>query len=136
MADRLRAKTASPRRVSGTPNERAVCTVQVRFLSVPPHQDPVNEWCAVGFVMPENIGGDFDQIAIEISLVPSGEDLCHLTGGHAIQLMHDVIGFADQLHIAIFDAVVYHFYKVPGALFSNPSAAGQAIRSFGCNGFE
>ena len=43
-----------------------------------------------------------------------------------------MIGFADQLHIAVFDTVVDHFDVVAGAAASHPVAAGLVIASPGC----
>ena len=40
------------------------------------------------------------------------------------QLLHDLVGFTDNLHVTIFDSVVYHFDKVTGTIFANPVTAG------------
>lgn len=42
--------------------------------------------------------------------------LRHLVVVHAQDVLHQVIGLADELHVAILDAVVDHFHKVPCAL--------------------
>lgn len=45
--------------------------------------------------------------------------LCHLVVIHAQDVLHQVIGLADQLHVAVLDAVVDHFHKVPRAFISD-----------------
>ena len=46
-----------------------------------------------------------------------------------------MIGFADDLHIAVFDAVVDHLHEVAGAVLAHPFAAGRAVR-LGCDGLQ
>src|SRR5262249_47987902 len=38
--------------------------------------------------------------------------------------LHYVIGFADELHVAVFDAVVDHFHVMAGPTFADPVATG------------
>lgn len=45
--------------------------------------------------------------------------LGHLVVVHAQDVLHQVIGLADQLHVAVLDAVVDHFHKVPRAFVSD-----------------
>src|ERR1700683_5327096 len=47
-----------------------------------------------------------------------------------------MICLADELHIAILDAVVHHFYKVTGAIFANPVATGSSVIHFCRDGLE
>ena len=54
----------------------------------------------------------------------------HLDGGHAQHFAHHVIGFADQLHVTVFNAVVDHFDKVARAAVTNPVATGHAAIHF------
>jgi hypothetical protein len=60
----------------------------------------------------------------------------HLIGREAESVFKDMVGLADELHIAVFDAVVDHFDVVPGAVFSDPFAAGRAVGDFGGDGLE
>ena len=60
----------------------------------------------------------------------------HFFMRHAQAFFHELISFANQLHIAVFNAVVHHFYKVPGALVAHPVAARFARRRFRCNGLK
>ena len=55
---------------------------------------------------------------------------------HAQTVFHKLIGFANQLHIAVFDAVVHHFDKMSGAVFAHPVATGFAGRRFGGDGLQ
>src|ERR1043165_4740336 len=94
-------------------------------------EDFVHEGLAVGVFEGEDVAGDFDQIGVEFALVPVGEDLVHLVGAHAEAGFEQVVGFADELHVAVFDAVVDHFDVMAGAVFADPIAAGGAILDFG-----
>ena len=72
-------------------------------------EDQVNEGLAsLGIVLFENLGGDLDQVALEVAVVPIGENLSQFCWGEA-GVFEDVVGFANQLHVAILDAVVDHF---------------------------
>ena len=75
----------------------------------------------------ENIAGDLDEIAVQLAPVPFGEHLVHLVGGHAQPLFHEVIGFADQLHVAILDAVVDHLDVMARAVLAHPVATRFAV---------
>ena len=69
----------------------------------------------------EDVAGDFDQVAIEVALVPFGEDVVHLVGGQAEAILHDVVGLADELHVAVLDAVVDHLHVMAGAAVRRPN---------------
>ena len=71
----------------------------------------------------ENVAGDLDEIGVEFALVPFGEDVVHLVGAHAEAVLHHVVGLADELHVAVFDAVVDHLHVMAGAAFADPIAA-------------
>ena len=51
----------------------------------------------------------------------------HLVGGHAEAVAHELIRFADDLHVAVFDAVVDHFDVMARAIFAHPIAARRPI---------
>ena len=74
----------------------------------------------------EDVAGDLDEIAVEIALVPLGEDRVHLLVREAEAVLHDLVDFADELHVAVFDAVVDHLDEVARAAFADPLAAGLA----------
>jgi len=62
----------------------------------------------------EHLAGDLDQEGFQLPGVPAVEDLSDLRCRHAEGASHDIVRFGDQLHIAIFDSVMHHFYVVPG----------------------
>ena len=66
---------------------------------------------------------DLDEIAVQFALVPFGEDLLHVIGSHSKDLLHKAVGFADHLHVAVFDAVV-DILTVSCAVVADPFAAG------------
>ena len=84
MADRQRAKTASPISVTGMPRSSALMAVHL----------PVPFWPAVSRILSttaravlvllaEDVAGDLDQVAVELALVPLGEDVVQLVGSQA-----------------------------------------------------
>ena len=94
-------------------------------------EDLVHQRLAVGVLEGEDVARDFDQVGIEFALVPLGKDLVHLVGAHAQAGLHQVVGLADELHVAVFDAVVDHLDVMAGAVFAHPIAAGRAVLDFG-----
>ena len=50
--------------------------------------------------------GDLDQEGVELALVPFIEELIILA---AEAVLHDVVGLADKLHVAVLDACVVFF---------------------------
>ena len=90
--------------------------------------DDVNERLAgLGVNVAEDLGGDFDQEGGQLALVPLGEDLGLLGGLDAGTGAEQVEGFADDLHVGVFDAVVDHLDEVAGAVGADPGAAGLAV---------
>ena len=81
----------------------------------------------------QNLGGDTDQVAAQLALVPLPEHLADLAGRHAQHLMHQPIGLADGLHVGVFDAVVHHLDEMARTARSHPFAAGLSIVSAGGN---
>jgi hypothetical protein len=45
--------------------------------------------------------------------------------------LHQLVGLADQLHVAVLDAVVDHLDEVAGAVLADPVAAGLAVVGLG-----
>ena len=59
-------------------------------------------------------------------MVPLGEDFAEFGGSQAEEVGHEPVGFADELHVDVFDAVVDHLDVVAGAVGSEPGGAGDA----------
>ena len=74
----------------------------------------------------QNVGGNVNQITAEFTLTPLAKNRTHLHGGHA-QTFHERIGFANHLHVGIFNAVVHHLDKVPCTTWPHPFATGLTI---------
>ncbi len=79
-----------------------------------------------GVFLLQSLAGDLDEVAEEVALVPLVEDGGHLVGGEA-GVLEDVVGFADELHVAVFDAVVDHLHVVTGTAGTDVDDAGLAI---------
>ena len=60
----------------------------------------------------------------------------HLVGTHAKHVLHELVGFADKLHIAVLYPVVDHLYEMPCTVASNPVAARGSILHLGADGLE
>ena len=59
--------------------------------------DFLDEGVSGGVSVLEDVGRDLDEERIELALVPLVEGFGHLVVAHAQQVLHDVIGLADQL---------------------------------------
>ena len=59
-----------------------------------------------------------------------------LPRAHTEQFFHDLIGFTNELHIAVLDAVVHHLDEMTGAVLSHPITARSPILHFGSNGLK
>ena len=57
------------------------------------------------------------------AFVPLGEDRRHLVAAHPEGGLHQLVRLADQLHVAVLDAVVHHLDVVAGAAAADPLAA-------------
>ena len=57
----------------------------------------------------------------------SAKTSCISVGGQAEAVFQNVVGLADQLHVAVFDAVVDHLHVMARAVFADPVAAGRAV---------
>ncbi len=87
-----------------------------------------------GVLLFEGFAGDLNEVAEEVTFVPLIEDGGHLVGGEA-GVLEDVVGFADELHVAILDAVVDHLDVVTCAARADVDDARFAIH-FRSNAFE
>jgi len=87
-------------------------------------------------MLAEDVPGDLDEIAVEVSFVPLGEDVVHLGGTHTEAILHDVVGLADQLHVSVFDAVVNHLHVMAGTTLAHPVTAGSTAVNLGRYGLK
>ena len=91
-------------------------------------QDDVDEGLArLRIDVLEHVGGDLDEVGIQFAPVPLLEHLADLGRGHAERLAHEVVGFGDELHVGVLDAVVDHLHEVAGAVGADVCAAGNAV---------
>ena len=95
-----------------------------------------NDGAAVGILVGEYVAGYLDEVRVKLRLVPLFEYLVHLVVAHPEQVPHEVVRFADELHIAVLYAVMYHLYEVARAVFSNPVAAGGVVLYLCADGLE
>ena len=51
-------------------------------------------------------------------------------------VFHELVRFANQLHVAVFDTIVHHFDEVARTVAADPVAARLALRRFGGDGLE
>ena len=51
----------------------------------------------------------------------------HFVRRHSEVVAHDLVSLAYQLHIAVFDSVVYHLYEMSRAVLAYPVAAGSSV---------
>ncbi len=99
-------------------------------------EDLVDHGLAVVVLLGEDLGGDLDEVAVELALVPLGEDVGEFVGGEAEAVLEELVGLADELHVAVLDAVVHHLDVVACAAFADPVAAGGAVVDLGGDGLE
>ena len=100
-------------------------------------EDEVHDGLAgLGVFAGEDAGGDFDEEAVEFAFVPVGEDLGEFFGGGVDGGFEDGVGFADELHVAVFDSVVCHFHVVASAVGAHVAAARFAFGDCGDLGVD
>src|SRR4030095_3311171 len=91
-------------------------------------EDHINErFAGFGILLAENLRSDVDQIAIELALVPFAVSIGQLIVIHSDDVFKNGIGLADQLHVAVLNAVVDHFDVMACAIGSHVSATRFAI---------
>ena len=88
-----------------------------------------------GIHLGEHLGRDVDEVGVEVAGVPGAEDLGDFGGGHAGAVAEELIGFTDDLHVGVFDAVVHHFDEVAGTVGADVGDAGDTV-DVGGDGFE
>ena len=77
--------------------------------------------------MRENLGGDLDQVGVQPAGVPGSERLGGLGGRQADGVPEQVVGFGDELHVGVLDAVVHHLDEVAGAVRADVGAARGSV---------
>src|SRR6266446_4314277 len=91
-------------------------------------ENNVDKWFArFGIDLAKDLGCDVDEIAIEVAFVPLGESVCQLRRIHSDHVFQNGVGFTDELHVAVLNAVVHHFDVVTRAIRSHVSTAGFAV---------
>ena len=91
-------------------------------------EDDVDERLAGrGIRLAQHLGGDLDEVALELAGVPLGEDVGDLGGALAGALADQVVGLGDELHVGVLDAVVHHLHEVAGAVGADVGDARLAV---------
>ena len=73
----------------------------------------------------------------ELARVPLREDLRRVSAnGNAGAAMQQIVGFGDELHVAVLDAVVDHLHVVAGAARAHVGDARLAVVGLGGDGAE
>ena len=91
-------------------------------------EDDVHERLAGrGIHLAEHLGGDLDQVRLQLALVPLGEHVGDLGGGLAGAATDQVVGLGDELHVGVLDAVVHHLHEVTGAVVADVRDARLAL---------
>ena len=96
----------------------------------------IHQLGAVGFLISEDVAGDLNQVAVKQPLVPIGKDIVNLVIRHVETFVHQLVGLADELHVAVLDAVVHHLHIVASTTLANPVAAGGAALHLGRDRLE
>ena len=112
-------------RVYDRPLARALLTSSI--------EDLIDKILTFGVSVTQDLGGDFNEVAAELTSVPASEDFAHLIVGLPTDVAKIGIGISDELHITILDAVVDHLDEVTRTTFTYPSTARSAVLSFGSN---
>ncbi|MPM20211.1 hypothetical protein SDC9_66640 [bioreactor metagenome] len=99
-------------------------------------EDLVHQGKTVHVFVGEDVPGDLDEVAVQVRLVEFPESFVHLAGSHAQHVPHEVVGFTDELHVAVLDAVVDHLDEVACPVGAHPFAAGGAVFNPGADGLE
>src|SRR5664280_3148089 len=96
----------------------------------------INKWLIISIFICQYITSNLNKVTVKFTFVPFIKNKMHLISSHMKQVTHHLVGFTDQLHITIFDAIVNHFYKMTGTIFANPVTAWCAIIHFGSDSLK
>ena len=83
----------------------------------------------------KNIGGNTDEETLQFPLIPLVEGFGNFPIRKLAYVFHEQVRFGNQLHIRIFNTVMYHFYKMTGPVFTDISAARFSVIGFRRNSF-
>ncbi len=113
----------------GMPRSSAVCTVQapVPFAPAASRMTSTSGLPGLGIHLAQHLGGDLDEEALQLALVPLGEDVGDLGGRLAGAAADQVVGLGDELHVGVLDAVVDHLHEVAGAVGADVGHARLAL---------
>ena len=92
-------------------------------------------FASFGVHLGEYFGRDADEVGVKVAGIPGAENLGDFGGGHAGAIAEELIGLPDNLHVGVFDAVVYHFDEVAGTVGADVGDAGDTV-DVGGDGFE
>src|ERR1035437_9182253 len=115
-------------RADRRPLARALLAGRVQYL--------IHNRRAVFVLLGKDVPGNLDQVTVQFALVPLRENIVQLIGSQAKPALQQVVGLANQLHIAILDAVVNHLDVVAGAVLAHPVAARGSVLYFGGDGLK
>ena len=91
-------------------------------------EDDVHERLAGrGVDLAEHLGGDLDQVRLQLAGVPLGEHVGDLGGALAGAAADEVVRLGDELHVGVLDAVVHHLHEVPGTVVADVRDARLAL---------
>ena len=92
-------------------------------------------YCFVRIFRPEGIRHLPAYVFLSLIHISGMEGVRQLLVGKAAHIFQEKIGFRDQLHVGVFNAVVDHFYIMSGAIRPDVGAAGFS-HCPGRNGFQ
>jgi hypothetical protein len=116
--------------------ERAEDRPLARALLAGGVQNLIHQRLSVFVLVGKDLARYFNQVAVQLALVPLGEDPAQLIGGQSQTALQQVVSLADQLHVAVLDPVVDHLDEVAGPVLAHPVAAGRAVLHLGGDGLE
>ena len=91
-----------------------------------PVENLVDQWAAVAVALTQYPAGNFDQIGFKATTIPGREAVGHFIVTEAKRMLHQVANFGDQLHVAVFDAVVNHLDVMAAMAWNMSRMLGQA----------
>mmetsp|Transcript_17377 Transcript_17377/g.34074 ORF Transcript_17377/g.34074 Transcript_17377/m.34074 type:complete len:398 (+) Transcript_17377:108-1301(+) len=86
-------------------------------------EDEIEKVAPILLLVCADVSRDLDEEAVEVTLVPLGEDASNLGVVELQHVAHHLVALADDLHVAVLDTVVHHLDVVAGAGVPHPLAA-------------
>jgi hypothetical protein len=115
-AERAREHCPGNRRRGHAQVQRDLAGPLARALLLDGVQDHLHQRAAGLLVSArQDVRREVDQVTRQLAAVPFGEHGGHLGRGQRRQRTQQRIGFADELHVGVFDAVVHHLQEVARA---------------------